>query len=526
MGVLTLLTATAAVAQDWMRVHQRAFDAPWILPVRIDSIDSLRVAEQQRVLRVDHHDGFSLPLTIADVDSLDFEDFMEQEAKNKYQVFQLFIFTENGRSILSKDEYVPCYVGVNGGDSYASRWLRAGIRGRGNSTWEWYDKKPYRIKLDKKQKMLGMDKAKSWVLLANYRDVTDMMNTYVFELGRMMGLPYTNHSRYVEVLLNGEYVGVYQLTEQVQQGKNRVEVSDDRGILLSLDRDDGPELDPSSSRNFWSKGYAMPACVKYPDEEDLTSARKDSIHEVFGELESAIKNKDFARASQLLDLESLARYLIIQELVYNVELSAPRSIFLHKDGDGPWVMGPLWDFDAGYDFDWADMYHGHDYFADYTETVMGSNPVKRNGNYHDTPPFFTDLFGTKEFVELYKKTWRQYADSIVSRPWQEVERYVDGLRQGALARETSKWPIRKKTFMTELNTMHYWLLSRAEFLGKLIEDIPVPEEVIPIDDETVCGTVEVSTTMQWGDGYNQDVKVEVPRWSCWASPRPTSSPTT
>ena len=506
-----LFTATSVVAQEWMWMHHRAFDSSWTLPVQIDSIDSLSIADEQRVLRMDLRDGFSIPLTIGDLDSISFDEVFEDESKDKYQVFQLFVYTEGGRSILSKEEYVPCYVGVNGSNSYACRWQRAGIRGRGNSTWEWYDKKPYRIKLDKKQKMLGMDKAKSWVLLANYRDVTDMMNTYVFELGRMMGLPFTNHSRYVEVLLNGEYVGVYQLTEQVQQGDNRVDISDERGILLTLDIDDGPKGVSSSERSFWTVGYSMPAAVKYPDEENLTPSRRDSIRSVFGALEDAVKRKDFARAAELLDMESFARYLMIQELVYNVELSAPRSIYLHKDGNGKWVMGPLWDFDAGYDFDWADMYNGHDYFASTTETVMGSNPVKRNGNYHDTPAFFTDLFGTKEFVELYKKTWRQYADSIVSRPWQEVEKYANGLRQGAIARESTKWPVRRKNFETELEKMHTWLTNRAAFLGNLIENIPDPGEVVPVDDEKLCGTIDVNTTMQWSDGYSQDVKVEVDR---------------
>lgn len=509
--LLALLTFTTAAAQEWMQVHERVFEAPWILPVQVDSIDNIHVADEHRLLRVEQWDGFSVPLTIASLDSITFGTSSEVEEKDKYQVFQLFVFTEDGRSISSKDTYVPCYIALNGNNSYGSRWARGGIRGRGNSTWEWYDKKPYRIKLDNKQKMLGMDKAKNWVLLANYRDVTDMMNTYVFELGRMMGLPFTNHSRYVEVILNGEYVGLYQLTEQVQQGSNRVEVSDERGILLSLDVDDGPDRDQNSPRNFWTQVYAMPAAVKYPDEDQLTSARQDSIKQVFGQLEAAIQSKNFALASELLDMKSFARYLMIQELVYNVELSAPRSIFLHKDGDGKWVMGPLWDFDAGYDFDWADMYTGHDYFANYRETVMGSNPVKRNGNYHDTPAFFTDLFGTKEFVELYKQTWRQYADSIVSGPWAEVERYVNGLRQGAIQREATKWPIRLKSFETELEKLHTWLTNRAAFIGDLIENIPEPEDVVPIDDETLRGTLDVYTTLQWSDGYNQNVKVEVNR---------------
>lgn len=473
-ALLVLLSGTAAVAQDWMRVHEQAFDTPWTLPVMVDSIEEMRVATKPQVLQAEMHDGFVVPLAIDAVDSIGFEEVLEAEVKNKYQVFQLFVYTENGQAIRSKEEYVPCYVGINGGDSYACRWQRAGIRGRGNSTWEWYAKKPYRIKLDKKQKVLGMDKAKSWVLLANYRDLTDMMNTYVFELGRMMGMPYTNHTRYVELLLNGEYVGVYQLTEQVQQGENRVAVSDEGGILLTLDVDDGPKGGSASDRSFWTQVYRMPAAVKFPDEENLTPARRDSIKAVFAELEKAVRDRDYARASELLDMESFARFLLIQELVYNVEIDAPRSVFLHKDGAGKWVMGPLWDFDAGFDFDWSNMYSGHGYFADYRETVMGSNPVRRNGNYPNMPAFFTDLFGTREFVQLYKETWRQYADSVVTRPWQEVEQYAEGLRQGAMDREAERWPISNANFRRDLIRLRWWLQSRTQFIGNLIENIPEP----------------------------------------------------
>ena len=457
-----------------MRIHQQVFGAPWTLPVMVDSIEEVRVTNQQRLLQAEMHDGFLLPLTISEVDSISFEEIIEAEMKDKYQVFQLFIYTDDGRRISSKDEYVPCYIGINGGDSYACRWQRAGIRGRGNSTWEWYDKKPYRIKFEHKQKVLGLDKAKSWVLLANYRDITDVMNTFVFELGRMMGLPFTNHSRYVEILLNGEYIGVYQLTEQVQQGKNRVDISDDRGILLTLDVDDGPRGGSASDCSFWTAGYSMPAAVKYPEEENLTRERRDSIRSVFAELEAAIKWQDYNRASQLLDMESFVRFLIIQELVYNVEIDAPRSVFLHKDGDGRWVMGPLWDFDAGFDFDWADMYHGHDYFSNYKETVMGTNPVRRNGNYPNMPRFFTDLFGTREFVQLYKNTWQQYSDSIISRPWEEVERYTENLRLQAMERESIRWPVNNKTFRRELLRMHQWLVNRRLYMDNLIKNIPEP----------------------------------------------------
>ena len=497
-------------SQDWMWVHRYLLWEHWSMPLRIDSIVRAKVAEGGSRLDVELRDGNVLPLTVTEIDSVTFSQTVQEESKDKYQVFQMFIFTADGKGVTSREEYKSCYVSLNARGAYADRLLSGSIRGRGNSTWLWYDKKPYRLRLDKKQKLLGLDKARSWVLLANYRDVTDVMNTYVFELGNMMGLPYTNHTRYVELFMNGDYVGLYQLTEQVQQGSNRVDVSDERGILLTLDVDDGPAEEPYADDNFWTAGFSMPAAVKHPSDELLTPVRRDSIRAVFAELEDAIRRQDYSAASQLLDMPSLARYLIIQELVYNVELSAPRSVFLHKDGDGPWVMGPLWDFDAGYDFDWSNMYTGHDYFADYRETVMGSNPVKRNGNYPSTPRFFTNLFGCQEFVYLYKQTWRQYADSIVSRPWEEVEKYLVHLREGAAARDLGQWPVRSKNFETDVKKLHEWLINRSAYLGQLIQAIPNPDGT-PIVDEQVCGTIDVAVTMQWSLGYSQDVKVEIDR---------------
>ena len=177
-----------------------------------------------------------------------------------------------------------------------------------------------------------------------------------------------------------------------------------------------------------------------------------------------------------MDVPSFIKYLLIQEFVYNVELSAPRSIYMHKDGDGPWVMGPLWDFDAGYDFDWSNMYTGHTFFKDFTETVMGSNPLKRNGNYSYVPQFFTDLFACKEFVKAYKAQWAAVKDTIVTHAWNESMKYVEQMREsGALDREFQRWPISGKRFDTELNKMQKWLQNRNVHFTYLVAAIPEPK---------------------------------------------------
>ena len=390
------------------------------------------------------------------------------------------ITTENGAPIKGKEkeDYVNCTISIDHPDD---KWDYEGtgrIRGRGNSTWLWYDKKPYRIKLDEKASIVGLAAEKDWVLLANFRDPTHMMNTFVFELGRVMGLPYTNHSRYMEVNLNGEYIGLYQLTEQVEQGKNRVAVDDVEGVLIALDVDDGPEESRNSKDNFWSEVYQMPVCVKFPEDIDVTGIKKD-----FAQLESAIlsirKNKGNAAAikagmdkvRELLDVQSFIDFLIIQELIYNVELAAPRSMYMHKDKGGKWVMGPLWDFDAGFDFDWGTMTDGHHFFESYKEYVLGPDPIHHSGAYW-VPEFFTDIFRSDEFCEEFIARWEEISPLIMTEVWANTEKYITAA-ENAMVRNSQRWPIyfpsdswpqEEISFATEIANMYSWLSYRVDHL--------------------------------------------------------------
>lgn len=511
---IALLLATFVVRPAYsqlmthMHISQRG--GHWDVPVMNDSIEDTSLSEDASTMNVNLRGGIVVPFSVVQVDSITFEEDSSVETKDKYQVFTLYVNTADGKDVTSRDEYKPCHLALGAKGAFSNYSALAQIRGRGNSSFLWYDKKPLRLKLDQKHKVLGLSKAKSWVLLANYRDMTDMMNTFVFEAGEWLGLPFTNHTRYVELFINGDYRGVYQLTEQVQQGSNRVAVSDERGILLSLDVDDGPGENPSADDNFTSSVYKMPACVKYPNDEAFTENTVDSVKAVFAKLEQAIKDKDYEKVKGLLDIQSFINYLLLQEFVYNVELSAPRSIFMHKDGDGKWVMGPLWDFDAGYDFDWGNMYTGHTFFTNYRETVMGTNPLKRNGQYSYVPQFFTDLFACPEFVEAYKNRWAEVKNQIVTRNWAECMKYVENLRSsGAMSREAERWPISGKDFETELEKMHQWLLNRCDFMTNLIVNIPEPSA--PVTSSKLCGTIKSSVTMDWNAGFSQSNKVAVNR---------------
>jgi hypothetical protein len=158
---------------------------------------------------------------------------------------------------------------------------------------------------------------------------------------------------------------------------------------------------------------------------------------------------------------------MIQEIVYNVELDAPRSMYMHKNQGEKWKMGPLWDFDGGFDFDWSTMYTGHTYFANYRELVLGTQPYNHTGTSYQVPGFFSDLFRVKDFVSDYKSRWKEVKPKVMEA-WEEVVKYVD---YDAMAREAGRWPI-DKNYSTEINKMERWLQNRVTYLDNIVNSYP------------------------------------------------------
>ena len=404
----------------------------------------------------------------------------------RYCVARMDITVDGNMGVTGKkkEEYLACTIKIES-DTVAWNYEGRGrVRGRGNSTWEWYPKKSYRIKLDEKVEILGLDANKDWVMLANYRDPTNLMNTFVFEMGQGLGMPYTNHTRFVEVTLNGDYKGLYQLTEQVEVAKGRVDIGKKKGWLLSLDVDDGPKEAPGavdrsalplgSSKNFWSEVYRMPVCVKSPEAEDYATPEtlREDARDALAVLETAILQHDYNALAKLCDIPVMIDYLLIQEFVYNVEVAAPRSIFLYKDkgDDAKWTFGPLWDFDAGFDFDWSQMTTGHKFFSDYRETVLGTDPARHVSDYTYTSSFFTDMWKSKAFVSEVKARWNRMRPRIMAQFWPETKIYAEAAAE-AMDRDAKRWPIDRQP-KTEINRMEKWLNSRTVFMDNIVTNYP------------------------------------------------------
>ncbi|MDR1525966.1 MAG: CotH kinase family protein, partial [Tannerella sp.] len=166
----------------------------------------------------------------------------DDDTSNKFAITEDLIDTglpvviieiENRKSIFSKEEYVNASMTIKyRGDTLHSNTMQ--IRGRGNATWFNYPKKPFKIKLDEKADLLGMGAEKDWVLLANYGDKTLMRTAFALKLSERMNFPWTPGCRFVEVFLNGNFIGNYNLTEHIEQGKNRINVPE-RGYIIERD---------------------------------------------------------------------------------------------------------------------------------------------------------------------------------------------------------------------------------------------------------------------------------------------------
>jgi len=225
------------------------------------------------------------------------------------------------------------------------------IRGRGNASWD-MPKKPYKLKLDKKAPLLGISSDKTFVLLANYGDKSMMRNETAFELSRRMELAFTPKAFYVEVVLNNEYLGTYQLTEQIEVAAHKVNVEEQDKGTTTLPQIAGGyllEVDgyaDSEPAHFYTP-RSMPVTIHYPDAEDITPAQTDYITNYFIDFENALFAANFADPAngyrRYFDVPSYINYYLVNEIMGNSDMNW--STYFYKKRDGKITAGPVWDFD-------------------------------------------------------------------------------------------------------------------------------------------------------------------------------------
>ena len=252
------------------------------------------------------------------------------------------------------------------------------IRGRGNSTWEMFAKKPYKIEFQEPVDFFGMGANTEWGLIANSMDDTLLKNRITYWLGEQLGMPYTPRLTPVDVVMKGsafgeKYLGSYYLSELTAVGENRVEIQKlgkkvteenpeadpniTGGYLFSMYSPGQNEDEPQSNRFTTPSGNTFIHHTPEFPSEDLTAGQQKQrtyLQNYVNALDDLIMNTAQTDAAwheaiaEKMDMRSAADYWWVQEFSANTDAYVTDSTYLMKDRGGKLQWGPLWDFDAAW----------------------------------------------------------------------------------------------------------------------------------------------------------------------------------
>lgn len=365
----------------------------------------------------------------------------------------IYIDIEDGNWVTEKDVYLNAEVKIEGMEKFPDLAVtETRIKGRGNSTWG-KPKKPYRLKLDEKASILGLPAAKDWVLLANYQDYTLMTNAVAMKIGQQLGLPYTNTIIPVDLTINGEYQGNYNLTQQIEVKDSRVNVGDD-GVLIEMD------VNYDEDFQFISTAFELPVMIKSPDIE--SDEQFNAIKDEFETLLNLIASPSFPNNGygELFDKKQLVNYMIVNDLSVNFEINHPKSVYLHKAKGGKYTMGPLWDFDWGFGMDEnSRIYFNHI-----------DIPLFRPEDPRKAAVFFTTLLKDPEVRALYRQQWDTYRSKHFDALMNYIEEYAAKIRLSQ-PKDYELWKVGVNNLPQYKADMKTFLRKRAQYIDQYVSKL-------------------------------------------------------
>ena len=380
-------------------------------------------------------------------------------------------------------------------------------RCRGNASYG-FDKKPYRIRFNdgKSHHMLrGSElespaKAKKWTLINNYGDKTLMRNLIAFEVSRRMGMNYTPWSQPVDVLVNGEYKGCYQLTDQISVDKDRVNITemtpDDNegealtgGYLIEIDNNAGSE--PSK---FYSR-RGTPVTIKSPDSGSITTAQHNYIESFFNSMEASLWESQLsdepAAYTKLLDLDSFLRNHLVGEYCGNTDTYHSTYMSLER-GTGKLVTGPIWDHDLSFDND-SRTYPTNSH----TDWVFRTGGTNAGDMAAFVSRILSDPYAANRIKEIWKEARdaeRMTSDALVA--------YVDSMAQVLMASQRlnfMRWPILGQyvhcnafalpTYEGEVEMVRKCVRQRIGWMDRMV-GLSDPVDPVPVDGEYTISTAD------------------------------------
>jgi CotH kinase protein/Secretion system C-terminal sorting domain len=404
----------------------------------------------------------------------------------------------NEPKILADLEIIDNGVGkINKVTDKANVYLgKTGIELRGSTSQTLFPKKPYGLELwvdstqtSRKVALLGMPSESDWVLNTSYNDKTFMRDVLAYDLANRLGR-YATRTRYCEMVINGNYEGIYILMEKIKKDKNRVDIStlkatdntgDDvtGGYILKIDKTEG------SKSRFWnteltidSKKYIIPIQVDYPKLADITEQQFTYIKNYVTDFETSLKAADFlsptSKWRSMSDIDSFVDYFIHTEMVKNVD-GYRLSTYFYKEKDskgGKLKMGPAWDYNLSFgNADYADGYKTSGF--QYKENPL---LIANNDTYFLAPFWWEKLVADSVFAKKVAVRWKVLRNSVFSPD--RIDKWMDStatILQPITVRNFSRWHgvlgtkvwpnyYVGNTYQQEVDWMKTWIRQRVAWL--------------------------------------------------------------
>ena len=342
------------------------------------------------------------------------------------------IHVANNRIPNNKGEDIDSHITIiyEGGALIQEYPILTRVRGNFSAS---HENKPYRIKFNdgKSHHMLkgsakdeSPAKAKKWTLINNYGDKTLIRNNVAFEISRRVGLPFTPYCRNVDVMLNGEYRGCYQLTDWLGTDPNRVDIDE-------MDETDTEDENLTGGYFIEMNGYAgsdpvhftsskgNPVTVHSPEDDKIQPEQFNYIYNHFNKMEELLYSPNYTDPEEgyrkMLDLETFLQYFLAEEFISNTDMIW--QVFMWKKrGDDHIYTGPVWDHDLGLEND-GNYYPGNQQ-RDWTYKVRGA------GNWRS---FVSRVLSDPNAMGRLQDMWAELRDSARFDK-DDIEHWVDSLR--------------------------------------------------------------------------------------------------
>ena len=380
----------------------------------------------------------------------------------------LAIETEGAKKIKSREKYLKANYALIKADGRAESG-KCKIRGRGNTTWETRElyKKPYLLKLDEEKPLLGFPAARKWVLMANTADKTSLRNFYAEHLATKIfgNFPWTPKSRYFSLFVNGQYEGLYALTEKIEAVAGRLPIREEEGSFLF-------EVNSRQDKDFNFKSengvfFSLRTNLDFVSDEEFLR-RQDFIQNAENILFDTILEKNsFSQINwrSLFDLNSFIDWYLINELTKNHDAQFKSSCYLYYDSAAKKIfMGPIWDFDIS------------------CGNIRWNGCENPEGFWVKDALWLKKLFENEEFVTLVKNRWlEKRAELQKSIEW--IESTSKKLKPSVMMNDAvwknighRQWPHapgweNRKTYESEVEYMTDWLEKRILWLDKAISEL-------------------------------------------------------